>query len=58
MLAEVKNLRTQVARLAIVGLGDLFANLRRSMDSVSVARGSRLSSADPVDIKAIGSQLV
>ena len=34
MIAEVKNLRTQVARLAIVGLGDLFTSLKKAMDPV------------------------
>lgn len=33
---EVKNLRTQVARLAIVGLGDLFSSLKKAMDQVSL----------------------
>ena len=36
MIAEVKNLRTQVARLAIVGLGDLFTSLKKAMDPVSL----------------------
>lgn len=35
MIAEVKNLRTQVARLAIVALGDLFSTLKKAMDPVS-----------------------
>ncbi|XP_062617825.1 TOG array regulator of axonemal microtubules protein 1-like isoform X2 [Saccostrea cucullata] len=33
MLNEVKNLRSQVSRLAIVALGDMFTNLKKSMDA-------------------------
>lgn len=35
VLGEVKNLRSQVAKLAIIALGDLFASLKKSMDPVS-----------------------
>ncbi|KAK3093087.1 hypothetical protein FSP39_010926 [Pinctada imbricata] len=33
LLNEVKNLRSQVSRLAIVTLGDMFSNLRKAMDA-------------------------
>ncbi|XP_052701993.1 TOG array regulator of axonemal microtubules protein 1-like isoform X6 [Crassostrea angulata] len=33
MLNEVKNLRSQVSRLAIVALGEMFAQLKKSMDA-------------------------
>ncbi|XP_056020659.1 TOG array regulator of axonemal microtubules protein 1-like isoform X15 [Ostrea edulis] len=33
MLNEVKNLRSQVSRLAIVALGDMFTHLKKSMDA-------------------------
>jgi len=35
LLAEVKNLRSQVSRLAIVSFADLFVNLTKNMDTVS-----------------------
>ncbi|XP_078314786.1 TOG array regulator of axonemal microtubules protein 1-like isoform X3 [Crassostrea virginica] len=33
MLNEVKNLRSQVSRLAIIALGEMFAQLKKSMDA-------------------------
>ena len=35
VLNEVKNLRTQVAKLAVIALGDLFTSLKKTMDPVS-----------------------
>lgn len=35
VLVEVKNLRSQVSRLAIVCMGDLFIHLAKYMDTVS-----------------------
>ncbi|XP_067943298.1 TOG array regulator of axonemal microtubules protein 1-like [Watersipora subatra] len=32
LIAEVKNLRSQVAKLAVIGLGDLFINLKKALD--------------------------
>lgn len=37
LLTEVKNLRSQVARLAIVCMGDLFVHLMKNMDTVSTS---------------------
>lgn len=34
---QVKNLRSQVSRLAIVALGEMFAQLKKSMDAVSIS---------------------
>lgn len=36
LLGEIKNLRSQVSRLAIVCMGDLFVNLTKHMDTVSI----------------------
>jgi len=38
MLAEAKNLRSQVAKLGVIALGDLFTNLGKAMDPVSEIR--------------------
>jgi len=37
LISEVQNLRSQVARYAIITLADMFSTLKRSMDPVSVS---------------------
>jgi hypothetical protein len=36
LFTQVKNLRSQVSRLAIVSIGDMFTHLHRKMDAVSI----------------------